>query len=111
MVKECLLRSLIKYCLKNILTYGEKSSDLVGNKLYNIKYYEGNEKDIRYIISRINIINGEIKINFYNNFNKNVEPDQKVANYGFSLIDLNSINESISENNNYLWYPQVYLEI
>ena len=107
MVKECLLRLLIKYCLKNILRYRKKICALVDNKLYNIMYYEGNKKYVRYINSRISIINGEIKTDFYDNFNKK---DQKVAYDCFSLIDLNSINESINENNNYVRYPQVYLE-
>ena len=52
MVKECLLRLLIKSCLKNILIYGNKFSNLVDSKLYNTTHFEDKEKGIRYINSK-----------------------------------------------------------
>ena len=112
MVKECLLKLLIKVCLKNILRYGKKISDLVGNELYEIIYFEDDEKDIRYINSRISIINGEIKANFCNNSDTNLNLEQKVTYDYFSLIELNSINESINDDNDcvrYLKYTLKYI--
>ena len=91
-------KKLFKKCTKT----WKKNCDLVGNELYNNIYYENNEKDIRYINSRISIIDGEIKTNFYNNFNKNVKPKENVTYDCFSLIDLNSINESINDDNDYV---------
>ena len=76
LIRECLLRLLIKNCLKNILRYGKKISDLVGKKFHNNLYYEDDKNN-----SRISIINDEIKTNFHNN----VEPKQKVAYNCFSL--------------------------
>ena len=99
-----------KKLFKKYTKLWKKISDLVGNELYNNMYYENNEKDIRHINSRISIINGEIKTTFYNNFNKNVEPKENVTYDCFSLIDLNSTNEKINDDNDYVWYPQVYLK-
>ena len=99
-----------KKLFKKYTKLWKKISDLVGNELYNNMYYENNEKDIRYINSRISIINGEIETTFYNNFNKNVEPKENVTYDCFSLIDLNSTNEKINDDNDYVWYPEVYLK-
>ena len=80
----------------------KRISDLVGKELHNKLYYEGNKNNIRYINSKINIINDEIKTNFHNN----VEQKQKVAYDYFSLIDLNSI----LRKNDDTCCLQVYLE-
>ena len=57
--------------------------------------------DIRYINSKINIINNETKTNFYNKFNNNLELEQKVAHDCFSLISL----DSILRKNDDICYP------
>ena len=80
----------------------KKISDLVGKEFHNNLYYEDDKNNIRYINSRISIINDEIKTNCHNN----VEPKQKVAYDSFSLKDFNSI----LRKNDDTCYPQVCLE-
>ena len=49
-----------------------------------------------------------MKTNFYKDLD--VKLKENKAYDCFSWIDLDSINECINEDNNYVWYPQVYLE-
>ena len=68
-------------------------------KIFDKKVFKKDIKDI-------SIINNKIKTSFYNNFNNNLVPEQKLSYDCFSLISLGSI----VRKNDDICYAQVCLE-
>ena len=101
LIQECLLRLMIKNCLKNILKYGKKINNSFGKEFYDKLHYKNDENNKRYINSKIKIINDEIKTNFHDK----ETPKPKIAYDCFSVISLDSIIKA-----NDMYYPQVYLQ-